>query len=121
MLRDAALRLIRALGIEGGCNVQFALDPSSFVYYVIEVSPRVSRSSALASKASGYPIARVSVLIAVGLTLDEIRLANTPAPAFGAVSTTLSPSWPASRLTSSTPRPKSCPPICLPARSAIRN
>ena len=79
MLRDAALRLIRALGIEGGCNVQFALDPSSFDYYVIEVNPRVSRSSALASKASGYPIARVSALIAVGLTLDEIRLANTPA------------------------------------------
>ncbi len=79
MLRDAALRLIRALGIEGGCNVQFALDPMSFDYYVIEVNPRVSRSSALASKASGYPIARVSALIAVGLTLDEIRLANTPA------------------------------------------
>ncbi len=79
MLRDAALRLIRALGIEGGCNVQFALDPSSFVYYVIEVNPRVSRSSALASKASGFPIARVSALISVGLTLDEIKLANTPA------------------------------------------
>ncbi len=79
MLRDAALRLIRALNIEGGCNVQFALDPSSFDYYVIEVNPRVSRSSALASKASGYPIARVSALISVGLTLDEIRLANTPA------------------------------------------
>lgn len=79
MLRDAALRLIRALNIEGGCNVQFALDPASFQYYVIEVNPRVSRSSALASKASGYPIARVSALIAVGLTLDEIRIANTPA------------------------------------------
>ena len=79
MLRDAALRLIRALGIEGGCNVQFALDPDSFRYYVIEVNPRVSRSSALASKASGYPIARVSALIAVGFTLDEIALANTPA------------------------------------------
>ncbi len=79
MLRDAALRLIRALGIEGGCNVQFALDPLSFRYYVIEVNPRVSRSSALASKASGYPIARVSAKIAVGMTLDEIRIANTPA------------------------------------------
>lgn len=79
MLRDSALRLIRALNIEGGCNVQFALDPYSFQYYVIEVNPRVSRSSALASKASGYPIARVSALIAVGYTLDEIRLANTPA------------------------------------------
>ena len=79
MLRDAALRLIRALNIEGGCNVQFALDPFSMQYYVIEVNPRVSRSSALASKASGYPIARVSALIAVGMTLDEIRIANTPA------------------------------------------
>ncbi|MDL2254634.1 carbamoyl-phosphate synthase large subunit, partial [Ruminococcaceae bacterium OttesenSCG-928-I18] len=79
MLRDAALRLIRALGIEGGCNIQFALDPYSFQYYVIEVNPRVSRSSALASKASGYPIARVSALIAVGYHLDEIELANTPA------------------------------------------
>ncbi len=79
MLRGAALRIIRALKIEGGCNVQFALDPQSFRYYVIEVNPRVSRSSALASKASGYPIARVSAKIAVGMTLDEIRLANTPA------------------------------------------
>ena len=79
MLRDAALRLIRALKIEGGCNVQFALDPYSFQYYVIEVNPRVSRSSALASKASGYPIARVSALIAVGYRLEEIKLANTPA------------------------------------------
>ncbi len=79
MLRDSALRIIRALKIEGGCNVQFALDPLSFRYYVIEVNPRVSRSSALASKASGYPIARVSAKIAVGMTLDEIRLANTPA------------------------------------------
>ncbi|HIT29178.1 MAG TPA: ATP-grasp domain-containing protein, partial [Candidatus Faecousia gallistercoris] len=72
MLRDAALRIIRALQIEGGCNVQFALDPLSFQYYVIEVNPRVSRSSALASKASGYPIARVSAKIAVGMTLEEI-------------------------------------------------
>jgi len=79
LLRDAALRLIRALKIEGGCNVQFALDPQSFNYYVIEVNPRVSRSSALASKASGYPIARVSAKIALGMHLDEIMLANTPA------------------------------------------
>ena len=79
LLRDSALRLLRALKIEGGCNVQFALDPLSFNYYLIEVNPRVSRSSALASKASGYPIARVSAKIAVGLTLDEIRIANTPA------------------------------------------
>ena len=79
LLRDSALRLIRALKIEGGCNVQFALDPQSFQYYVIEVNPRVSRSSALASKASGYPIARVSAKISVGMRLDEIQLANTPA------------------------------------------
>ena len=79
MLRDSALKIIRALQIEGGCNVQFALDPYSFQYYVIEVNPRVSRSSALASKASGYPIARVSAKIGVGMTLDEIRIANTPA------------------------------------------
>ena len=79
MLRDSALKIIRALGIEGGCNVQFALDPYSFQYYLIEVNPRVSRSSALASKASGYPIARVSAKIGVGMTLDEIRIANTPA------------------------------------------
>lgn len=79
LLRDSALRLIRALKIEGGCNVQFALDPHSFNYYLIEVNPRVSRSSALASKASGYPIARVSAKIAVGLRLDEIAIANTPA------------------------------------------
>ena len=79
LLRDSALKIIRALKIEGGCNVQFALDPLSFNYYLIEVNPRVSRSSALASKASGYPIARVSAKIAVGLRLDEIQLANTPA------------------------------------------
>ena len=79
MLRDSALKIIRALKIEGGCNVQFALDPESFDYYLIEVNPRVSRSSALASKASGYPIARVSAKVAVGMTLDEIMLANTPA------------------------------------------
>ena len=77
MLRDSALKIIRALKIEGGCNVQFALDPNSFDYYLIEVNPRVSRSSALASKASGYPIARVSAKIAVGYRLDEIHLANT--------------------------------------------
>lgn len=79
MLRDSALKIIRALEIEGGCNVQFALDPKSFQYYLIEVNPRVSRSSALASKASGYPIARVSAKIGVGMTLDEIQIANTPA------------------------------------------
>ena len=79
MLRNSALKIIRELKIEGGCNVQFALDPYSFQYYLIEVNPRVSRSSALASKASGYPIARVSAKIAVGLTLDEIRIANTVA------------------------------------------
>ena len=79
MLRDSALKIIRALGVKGGCNVQFALDPQSFSYYVIEVNPRVSRSSALASKASGYPIARVSAKVAIGLHLHEIMLANTPA------------------------------------------
>ncbi|MFV8314205.1 carbamoyl-phosphate synthase large subunit [Aerococcus sp. L_4] len=72
MLRDASLKIIRALGIEGGCNVQLALDPNSFNYYVIEVNPRVSRSSALASKATGYPIAKIAAKIAVGLTLDEM-------------------------------------------------
>ncbi len=77
MLRDSALKIIRALKVEGGCNVQFALDPDSFQYYLIEVNPRVSRSSALASKASGYPIARVSAKISVGYRLDEIHLANT--------------------------------------------
>ena len=79
MLRDSALKLIRALKVCGGCNVQFALDPRSFKYYLIEVNPRVSRSSALASKASGYPIARVSAKISVGYNLEEIQLANTPA------------------------------------------
>lgn len=72
MLRNASLKIIRALGICGGCNVQLALDPDSFQYYVIEVNPRVSRSSALASKATGYPIARISAKLAVGLGLDEI-------------------------------------------------
>ena len=79
MLRNSALKIIRALKVEGGCNVQFALNPHSMEYYLIEVNPRVSRSSALASKASGYPIARVSAKIAVGMRLDEIQLANTPA------------------------------------------
>lgn len=73
MLRDCSLKLIRALKIEGGCNVQLALDPNSFSYDVIEVNPRVSRSSALASKATGYPIAKMAAKIAVGLTLDEIK------------------------------------------------
>ncbi|GAV23741.1 carbamoyl-phosphate synthase large subunit [Carboxydothermus pertinax] len=77
LLRNAALKIIRALKIEGGCNVQFALDPNSFKYYVIEVNPRVSRSSALASKATGYPIAKVAAKIAVGLTLPEITNAVT--------------------------------------------
>ncbi|EOS7905082.1 carbamoyl-phosphate synthase large subunit [Enterococcus hirae] len=73
LLRDASLAIIRALKIEGGCNVQLALDPNSFNYYVIEVNPRVSRSSALASKATGYPIAKLAAKIALGLTLDEMK------------------------------------------------
>ena len=73
MLRDASLKIIRSLKIEGGCNVQLALDPHSYNYYVIEVNPRVSRSSALASKATGYPIAKIAAKIAIGLTLDEIK------------------------------------------------
>ncbi|MFC2071126.1 carbamoyl-phosphate synthase large subunit [Chloroflexota bacterium] len=77
MLRTASLKIIRALGVEGGCNIQFALDPNSNKYYVIEVNPRVSRSSALASKATGYPIARVAAKIAVGKRLDEIPNAVT--------------------------------------------
>ncbi|UJF35164.1 carbamoyl-phosphate synthase large subunit [Paenibacillus hexagrammi] len=72
MLRSASLKIIRALNIEGGCNVQYALDPHSFQYYVIEVNPRVSRSSALASKATGYPIAKMAAKIAIGYTLDEL-------------------------------------------------
>lgn len=79
MLENSAKKLIRALKIEGGCNVQFALDPKSSKYFLIEVNPRVSRSSALASKASGYPIAKVTAKIAVGMTLDEIKIANTTA------------------------------------------
>ena len=77
MLRTSALKIVRALNILGGCNVQFALNPNSYEYYVIEVNPRVSRSSALASKASGYPIARVSAKIAAGLYLEEINIAST--------------------------------------------
>ena len=79
LLRGSALKIIRELKIEGGCNVQFALDPLSFKYYIIEVNPRVSRSSALASKASGFPIARVTAKIAIGLTLDEIMISGRPA------------------------------------------
>ncbi len=79
MLNDSAIKLIKELKIEGGCNVQFALNPNSSEYYLIEVNPRVSRSSALASKASGYPIARVTAKIAVGMTLDEIEVAGTRA------------------------------------------
>lgn len=72
MLRSAAIKIIRALGVEGGCNIQYALDPNSYQYYVIEVNPRVSRSSALASKATGYPIAKIAAKIAIGLSLDEM-------------------------------------------------
>ena len=79
MLNDSAIKLIRELKIEGGCNVQFALNPHTSEYYLIEVNPRVSRSSALASKASGYPIARVTAKIAVGMALEDIQIANTNA------------------------------------------
>ncbi len=79
MLRDSAIKIIRELKIEGGCNVQFALNPNSSEYFLIEVNPRVSRSSALASKASGYPIARVTAKIAVGMALEDIKIANTNA------------------------------------------
>ena len=79
MLNDSALKIIKELKIEGGCNVQFALNPDSSEYYLIEVNPRVSRSSALASKASGYPIARVTAKIAVGMALEDIKIANTNA------------------------------------------
>jgi carbamoyl-phosphate synthase large subunit len=72
LLRSAAIKIIRALGVAGGCNIQYALDPFSYQYYVIEVNPRVSRSSALASKATGYPIAKIAAKIALGLTLDEM-------------------------------------------------
>jgi carbamoyl-phosphate synthase large subunit len=99
MLRSAALSIIQALGVEGGCNCQFALDPYSFEYAVIEVNPRVSRSSALASKATGYPIAKVATKIAVGYTLDEIPNAVT-GTTFAAFEPTLDyvavkfPKWP---------------------------
>ena len=76
MLNDSAIKIIRELKIAGGCNVQFALDPNSSKYYLIEVNPRVSRSSALASKASGYPIARVTAKIALGMALEEIPVAG---------------------------------------------
>ncbi|MBE6764476.1 MAG: carbamoyl-phosphate synthase large subunit [Ruminococcaceae bacterium] len=79
MLNDSAIKIIRELKIEGGCNVQFALNPETSEYYLIEVNPRVSRSSALASKASGYPIARVTAKIAVGMSLEDITIANTTA------------------------------------------
>ena len=79
MLNDSAIKIIKALKIEGGCNVQFALNPNSSEYFLIEVNPRVSRSSALASKASGYPIARVTAKIAVGMLLEDIQIANTTA------------------------------------------
>ncbi len=79
MLNDSAIKLIKALKISGGCNVQFALNPETSEYYLIEVNPRVSRSSALASKASGYPIARVTAKIAVGMALEDIEIANTNA------------------------------------------
>ena len=79
MLNDSALKIIRELKIEGGCNVQYALNPHSSEYYLIEVNPRVSRSSALASKASGYPIAKVTAKIAVGMALEDIAIANTNA------------------------------------------
>ena len=79
MLNDSAIKIIKELKIEGGCNVQFALNPNSSEYYLIEVNPRVSRSSALASKASGYPIARVTAKIAVGMALEDIAIANTTA------------------------------------------
>ena len=79
MLNDSAIKIIRELKIEGGCNVQFALNPYTSEYYLIEVNPRVSRSSALASKASGYPIARVTAKIAVGMALEDIKIANTNA------------------------------------------
>ena len=79
MLNDSAIKIIRELKIEGGCNVQFALNPNSSEYYLIEVNPRVSRSSALASKASGYPIAKVTAKIAVGMALEDIAIANTNA------------------------------------------
>ncbi|MCQ2958411.1 MAG: carbamoyl-phosphate synthase large subunit, partial [Candidatus Gastranaerophilales bacterium] len=99
MLKNSAIKIIKALGIEGGCNVQFALDPNSNQYYVIEVNPRVSRSSALASKATGYPIARVTTKIAIGYHLHELKNAMTKEitadcePAIDYVVTKI-PKWP---------------------------
>ena len=87
MLRSAALKIIRALGIEGGCNIQFGLDPDSFDYAVIEVNPRVSRSSALASKATGYPIARVAAKIAVG----QDAWTRSPTPVTGKTTAAFEP------------------------------
>ncbi|MDI6871575.1 MAG: carbamoyl-phosphate synthase large subunit [Bacillota bacterium] len=104
MLRSAAIAIIRALGVEGGCNIQFALDPNSYQYYVIEVNPRVSRSSALASKATGYPIAKAASKIAIGLRLDEIVNAVTGKtcacfePAIDYVVTKI-PRWPFDKFT----------------------
>jgi len=106
MLRSASLEIIRALGIEGGCNVQLALDPHSSQYFVIEVNPRVSRSSALASKATGYPIARVAAKIAIGFHLDEIPNAVTQKtlacfePALDYIVVKI-PRWPFDKFTSS--------------------
>ena len=104
MLNDSAIKLIRELKIEGGCNVQFALNPNTSEYYLIEVNPRVSRSSALASKASGYPIARVTAKIAVGMALEDIKIANTNAafePALDYVIAKL-PRFPFDKFTSAT-------------------
>ncbi len=104
MLRTASIKIIRALGIKGGCNIQFALNPESFEYVVIEVNPRVSRSSALASKATGYPIARVAAKIAIGLNLDEIKnsvTGNTTAcfePSLDYIVTKV-PRWPFDKFT----------------------
>lgn len=103
MLRNASLKIIRALKICGGCNVQLALDPNSFKYYIIEVNPRVSRSSALASKATGYPIAKLAAKIAVGMTLDEIinPITKQAMLALSLLWITSLPSWHASRLINS--------------------
>ncbi len=104
MLRSASIKIIRALEIKGGCNIQFALNPYSFEYVVIEVNPRVSRSSALASKATGYPIARVAAKIAVGLNLDEIKNSVTQStyacfePALDYI-VTKGPRWPFDKFT----------------------
>jgi carbamoyl-phosphate synthase large subunit len=107
MLRDASIHIVASLDIVGGCNVQFALDPASFAYYVIEVNPRVSRSSALASKATGYPIAKVAAKIAIGYNLDEItndvtgRTMASFEPALDYCVVKI-PKWPFDKLTSDT-------------------